>query len=75
MLDTPLLAYREPEGEEDDLRGTDVHQRFYEYLHSQCERQVIVLENVDPPDTVQEAGQVTFFSKNPKRGRYGFFPV
>ncbi len=31
VLDTPLLAYREPEGEEDDLSGTDVQDRFYEY--------------------------------------------
>ena len=74
VLDTPLLAYREPEGDEDDLTGTDVQDRFYEFLVERTERQVIVLENVDPPVNVQEGRQVTFFSKNPHIGRYGFFP-
>lgn len=75
VLDTPLLAYREPEGEEDDLAGTDVHERFYESLSTFTDRQVIVLENVDPPDGVRlrPSGRATLFSKNPNMGRYGFF--
>ncbi len=73
VLDTPLLAYREPEGDEDDLSGTDVHERFYEYLAQIAERQVIVLENVDPPASIQDTAEETFFSKNPHSGRYGFF--
>ncbi len=28
VIDTPLLAYREPEGDDDDLRGTAVQQKF-----------------------------------------------
>lgn len=74
VLDTPLLAYREPEGDEDDLRGTDVQARFYEYLENNELGQVIVLENVDPPATVADAEFATMFSKNEHRGRYGFFP-
>ena len=74
VLDTPLLAYREPEGDEDDLTGTDVQDRFYEFLVERTERQVIVLENVDPPVSIQDRPQVVFFSKNPHSGRYGFFP-
>lgn len=74
VLDTPLLAYREPEGDEDDLTGTDVQDRFYEFLVERTERQVIVLENVDPPASIQDRPQVMFFSKNPHSGRYGFFP-
>jgi hypothetical protein len=74
VLDTPLLAYREPEGEEDDLSGTDVQDRFYEYLIARDERQVIVLENNDPPEGVKRRSQTIFFSKNPHLGRYGFFP-
>jgi len=74
-LDTPLLAYREPEGEEDDLSGTDVQNRFYEYLAEHSERQTIILENADPPDTLKSHSQTLFFSKNPHHGRYGFFPV
>lgn len=75
VLDTPLLAYREPEGDDDDLSGTDVHERFYEYLAQIAERQVIVFENVDPPASIQDAAEETFFSKNPHSGRYGFFPL
>jgi len=74
ILDTPLLAYREPEGDDDDLRGTEVQQMFYEYLSKWSSRQVIILENEDPPDFVKENGQTIFFSKNPALGRYGFLP-
>ncbi len=75
VLDTPLLAYREPDGDDDDLTGTDVHQRFYENLYSISDRQVIILENVDPPNEIRKGGHCTFFSKNPHSGRYGFFPI
>lgn len=75
VLDTPLLAYREPEGEEDDLSGTDVQDRFYQYLLALGDRQIIILENVDPPDTIKAGQQAAFFSKNPHLGRYGFFPM
>ncbi|MES9994009.1 MAG: hypothetical protein ABW098_18825 [Candidatus Thiodiazotropha sp.] len=75
VLDTPLLAYREPEGEEDDLSGTDVQDRFYEYLDSMNDRQTIILENVDPPESIKAHSQSTFFGKNPHQGRYGFFPI
>ena len=75
VLDTPLLAYREPEGDEDDLSGTDVQDRFYQYLSAWTERQVIVLENNDPPADIRDRDETKFFSKNPHRGRYGFFPM
>ena len=74
VLDSPLLAYREPENDEDDLRGTAVQSKFYEFLSNWTSRQVIVLENIDPPDFVKGADQTIFFSKNSSIGRYGFFP-
>ena len=74
VIDTPLLAYREPEGDDDDLRGTAVQQKFYEYLSAWSSRQVIILENEDPPGFVKESNQTIFFSKNPALGRYGFLP-
>ena len=74
VLDSPLLAYREPEGDEDDLTGTDVQERFYEYLGKRCQGQTIVLENLDPPSSVQDAPQSVMFSKNPQIDRYGLFP-
>jgi hypothetical protein len=76
ILDSPLLAYREPEGTEEDLIGTDLKDQFYSYLSAWPEnRQVVIVENTTPPEAMQGRPQVTFFSKNPHSGRYGFFPV
>lgn len=76
VLDSPLLAYWKPEGEEDDLRGTDIKERFYEYfLRHHADSQVVVIENEHPPQTVRERSHVVVFTKNPHHGRYGFFPV
>jgi predicted nuclease with TOPRIM domain len=75
ILDSPLLTYREPEGAEDDLRGTDLKDRFYAYLAAMAnDQQVLVVENTDPPATIVTGPNVTFFSANPHEGRYGFFP-
>ncbi|MCG3193037.1 MAG: hypothetical protein DIJKHBIC_02286 [Thermoanaerobaculia bacterium] len=76
VLDSPLLAYREPEGAEDDLRGTDLKDQFYAYLAALADdRQVLIVENSNPPTAIEARHQVTFFSANPHSGRYGFFPV
>ena len=74
VLDSPLLAYREPEGEDDDLTGTDVQDRFYEYLMEQSSGQTIIFENVTPPAAVRSSTRATMFTKNPGAERYGFFP-
>jgi len=76
VLDSPLLAYWKPEGDEDDLSGSDLNERFYRYLLGlKDENQVIIIENQHPPSFVVEEGHVTVFTKNPHQGRYGFFPV
>jgi len=76
VLDSPLLAYREPDGTEDDLRGTDLQEQFYDYLKSLPEdRQVIVIENTDPPAPIMARGQSLMFTKSPHHGRYGLFPL
>jgi hypothetical protein len=76
ILDTPLRAYREPEGSEDDLTGTDLNVKFYDYLAAlPNDRQVIIVENTDPPASIATRLQVVMFSKNPHSGRYGFFPI
>ena len=75
VLDSPLLAYSEPEGEEDDLTGTDLKEKFYEYLLGlRTDVQVIIVENQHPPDFVCEQSNVVVFTNNPHQGRYGFFP-
>lgn len=75
VLDSPLLAYRAPEGAEDNLAGTDVQDKFYEHLAAMTDRQVIIIENLDPPAAIKARPTTTFFSKNPHQGRYGFFPI
>ena len=74
VLDSPLLAYYEPEGDEDDLSGTDLKDRFYGYLLGlKPDAQVIVVENEHPPLFVREKANVVAFTKNPHQERYGFF--
>jgi len=75
VLDSPLLAYREPDGTEDDLTGTDLQEQFYAYLEAlPSDTQVIVVENTDPPASIRARSQSQMFSKNPYHGRYGLFP-
>ncbi len=76
VLDSPLLAYWKPEGDEDDLRGTDLSEMFYRYLLGlHKDNQIIIFENQHPPDLVFREGTVTVFTKNPHQSRYGFFPM
>jgi hypothetical protein len=70
LLDSPLLAYREPEvvdGDE-DLTGTDLQDRFYQYLERWSTLQAIIIENTSPPAGVAESPSTVFFSKNPQQG-------
>lgn len=74
VLDSPLLAYWAPEGKEDDLTGTDLKDRFYEYLvDNHRDSQVIVIENEHPAERLSKDISLTVFTKNPAQGRYGLF--
>jgi hypothetical protein len=76
VLDSPLLAYREPDGDEDDLQGTDLQEKFYDFIQAMPgDTQVIVVENTDPPEVIRNRSQSIMFSKNPHQGRYGLFPL
>ncbi|WP_291521451.1 AAA family ATPase [Acidithiobacillus sp.] len=75
VLDSPLLAYREPESKDDDLSDTDVQDKFYAHLAQFDDRQILVIENVDPPDEIRSRPTSIMFSKSLEQGRYGFFPV
>ena len=75
VLDSPLLAYFKPEGDEDSaLQGTDLKERFYAYLkaHHGSESQIVVVENQHPPDSELDGLNVIVFTRNPAEGRYGF---
>lgn len=76
VLDSPLLAYYKPEGDEDDLQGTDLKERFYNYLvNNHSDSQIIIVENEHPPIMVEKQINMTDFTKNPHKGRYGLFPI
>ncbi|GAB6142298.1 hypothetical protein JCM14076_30270 [Methylosoma difficile] len=75
VLDSPLLAYFKPEGEDDlTLQGTDLKECFYNYLikHHATESQVIIIENQHPPTDVENMIAMTIFTGNPNEGRLGF---
>lgn len=74
IMDSPLLAYFEPEGEDDEaLQGTDLKERFYEYLIQQHSRdsQVIIIENQHPPSVFNDKLNLIVFTRNPAEGRFG----
>jgi hypothetical protein len=76
ILDSPLLSYKEPDGVDDDLRHTDLKQRFYHFLQALPEnQQVIIVENTDPPADVQALPQAVKFTSNPGDGRAGLFVI
>lgn len=77
LLDSPLLSYKEPDGEDDDMRHTDLKAQFYEYLKKiGVDRQVIIIENTDPPDDVRIMPNAQKFTGNPDEGgRAGLFPI
>ncbi|MBJ6720325.1 hypothetical protein I2750_08660 [Bacillus sp. PR5] len=75
VLDSPLLAYFQPEGDEDQaLQGTDLKERFYKYLiqHHGSDSQVIIIENQHPPAVFEKDLTMTVFTRNPAEGRFGF---
>lgn len=75
VIDSPLLAYREPEDLEDDLSGTDVQDKFYAFFNTWTNTQIIIIENITPPTEVSSLPSSVMFSKNPNYGRYGLFPL
>lgn len=74
VMDSPLLAYFKPEGEDDtQLQGTDLKERFYSYLktHHGRDSQIVIIENQHPPASVEDGLAVTVFTGNPGEGRFG----
>jgi hypothetical protein len=73
ILDSPLLAYKEPKGEDEGIAGTDLKLRFYEHLEKLAGRQqVFVVDNTEPPENFRAKAQQ--FTHNPEIPRYGLFP-
>ena len=73
VLDSPLIAYKEPTDENMQITGTDLKQRFYEHLQSFAgAQQIFIVDNTEPP--VEFQAMATHFTKNPAIPRYGLFP-
>ena len=76
ILDSPLLSYKEPESADDDLSATNLNGNFYRYLlQLKSDRQVIIIENTDPPSDVELGDRVEHFSGMEGEGRFGLFPL
>lgn len=76
VIDSPLLSYKEPEGPEDDLQSSGLKEAFYDDLaRTPDDRQVIVIENVDPTEQVLSSDQSIEFTGLSSEGRVGFFPT
>lgn len=80
VLDTPLLTYREPlrskhgdlSDDEKALKATSLAEKFYKHLASLKEKlQVIVIENSDPPATIESLAHIEVFTGQVGDGRYG----
>ena len=73
ILDSPLIAYKEPKADDEGIIGTDLKLRFYEHIQAFAgNEQVFIIDNTDPPEHFLE--KATQFTGNPSIPRCGFFP-
>lgn len=77
VLDSPLVAYKDPDAPGSDgarFRQAGVKEAFYRALAGDvCPGQLIILENQEPPTDLADHIVYHHFSKS-DTGRYGFFP-
>lgn len=79
VLDSPLLSYKAPGSQNydqnSDLRNTDLKEQFYSHLATlDTDRQILIIENTDPPDNIKELPQAIEFTGILGFGRTGYFP-
>lgn len=73
VLDSPLIAYKEPKADDEGISGTDLKARFYEHLRTFAgNEQVVIVDNTEPPPSFIPTA--THFTKNRTIPRYGLFP-
>ncbi len=73
ILDSPLIAYKEPKSDDEGITGTDLKIRFYDHLEKFAgAEQIFIVDNTDPPEHFQ--AKATQFTKNPAIPRCGLFP-
>jgi AAA domain len=75
VLDSPLVTYKRRDTAPGEAIPDDVTTAFYEALAAtSATKQIIVLENNDPPERLQSSFHYVHFSRS-NVGRYGFFPL
>jgi hypothetical protein len=73
ILDSPLIAYKEPKADDEGIAGTDLKRRFYEHLEVFAgEEQIFIVDNTEPPAAF--VPKATHFTANPDIPRCGLFP-
>jgi hypothetical protein len=73
ILDSPLIAYKEPKADDEGIIGTDLKLRFYEHLQRFAgNEQIFIVDNTDPPEHFQS--KATQFTGNPTIPRCGLLP-
>lgn len=74
VFDSPLVTYKKPKMNTDDLISVDLAENFYHYLAQHFKDiQMIVIENTPPPNGDTGINHIEF-TKNDEFGRYGFIP-
>lgn len=73
ILDSPLIAYKEPKADDEGIIGTDLKLRFYEHLNKFAgTEQIFIIDNTEPPQHYLEMANQ--FTGNPAIPRCGLFP-
>lgn len=78
LLDSPLTTYKEQDEVLEDPKDVleSVQNNFYIYVNSHFNTsQVIVLDNVEPPEILKQKINYIHFTGNPLKPRTGFIPV
>jgi hypothetical protein len=85
VLDSPLLTYRDPmktpgveklTKDEEALAKSSLKMKFFEHLSSiKNLGQFLILENIDPPENIEDLAHVQIFSGSAALGRDGLFPI
>ena len=73
ILDSPLIAYKEPKADDEGIAGTDLKRRFYEHLEGFAgDEQIFIVDNTEPPQSF--IPKASYFTANPDIPRSGLFP-
>ncbi|HIF9356912.1 TPA: hypothetical protein ACX6RW_000988 [Photobacterium damselae] len=75
IIDSPLVTYKKPDVPEGEEISEDMASSFYDSLKGlDKSQQLIIIENEDVPKDVSEVVNHIHFTKNKRKGRYGFIP-